>query len=284
MFRKEEICWRFDVKKQFWSVPKGEHHLKDVKALNALIFQHSAWRPVHVAAKMGLLPFFQRVKQTNALTKLMQLASQPEQKYPLHIAIENQHIDLVRYMLENDDFSISITDVKGQNALHYAADTSGPMIQLLCYRPEAKDCLNRLNNDGYTPFFLSVVRCRPSCIATFQKYDAVLNILCQGRSPLHEAMLQNNNKVKDVIKTLVDASPKIVNESDPITGDTAIHWATNKLSLSAFLEMCSSSVDLNAVNKTGQTALHRHTFRGDLGCLVCLASYGADQGKLKFKN
>lgn len=63
--------------------------------------------------------------------------------------------------------------------------------------PEAKECINWLNKDGMTPLFMSIANCRPTVVAALLKQGATLNILCQGRSALHEAMLQNKSSVKE---------------------------------------------------------------------------------------
>lgn len=252
-------------------------NVKDVKTLISMIMMHPLWRPVHVAAKMGFKSFFEIAEKQGNLKKLLGLTSQPEQQYAFHIAIENIHVDLVKYLIGTGAFCLSTSDVKGQNALHYCANSSFQMVQVLCEVEESKDCMNRLNVDGYTPLFLSIINCRPSCTTALLKQGAILNVMCHGRSALHEAMLQNNSKVKDVIKTLVEASPEVATQIEPDTGNTALHLAANKTSLASYLEVSTSADQLlNTINKSGRTALHCHTYRNDLGCVITLATHNAD--------
>lgn len=61
--------------------------------------------------------------------RLLNTASQPEGKYPLHIAIENQQLELAKLLLNFGD-PVDRTDFHGANALHYAARASSQMVEV----------------------------------------------------------------------------------------------------------------------------------------------------------
>lgn len=50
---------------------------------------------------------------------------------PLHIAIKEGHIDVIRTLLEKG-VSVDVTDVKGNSVYHLAAATDESIIQVLC--------------------------------------------------------------------------------------------------------------------------------------------------------
>lgn len=151
------------------------------------------------------------------LFRLLQQSCQPEGRYPIHLVVFYNHVELAKKLFSYGA-TVAQTDAKGQTALHYGARSSPAMIevrsaffffkirwttfgvdrfQVLCSHPEAKQCINALSSDGYTPLFLAISSCRPTCVTALMSRGAVLNVSCQGRSALHEAMLQNNARVQE---------------------------------------------------------------------------------------
>ncbi len=89
------------------------------------------------------------------------------------------------------------------------------------------------------------------------------------------------------MKALLDASPQLLSERDPLTGNTVLHAALYKQPLMALLSLRRAELDLNARNHAGQTPMHIYTHRGDMGLMMTLvlgivtidhlqASYAAD--------
>ncbi|VDP13571.1 unnamed protein product [Soboliphyme baturini] len=110
---------------------KQEYNKKVLSSLLTQVETHKLWQPVHIAAKLGMLPFFERLalcENEQECRECMNSVCQPEGCYPLHIAIENDHVDLVVFMVNSLHASISQTDIKGQNAFHYAARCSSSAI------------------------------------------------------------------------------------------------------------------------------------------------------------
>ncbi|KFD57326.1 hypothetical protein M513_01837 [Trichuris suis] len=253
---------------------------KRLDSLLHCIRRHSLWKPVHIAAMLGIRKYFENLERqesckiSETLRQLNQIC-QPEGRYPLHIAVENCHVDLALYMINVLKVPISLSDLNGQNVFHYAAGASPAVVTALAECEDADKQINVLSKDGYTPLFMSIISCKPTCTTALIKKGAVWDILCNGRSAVHQAMLQDGSKVKDIIKTLVEASPDMIRDAEPQTGNSALHIAGNKQALLSLFLVCSN-LDLELRNKAGQTALHMQVRRGNLGCALVLLYNGAN--------
>uniref|UniRef100_A0A5S6R1A0 phospholipase A2 n=1 Tax=Trichuris muris TaxID=70415 RepID=A0A5S6R1A0_TRIMR len=249
---------------------------KRLDSLLHCIRRHALWMPVHVAAMLGIGNYFESlVGDESKISNLLNQICQPEGRYPLHIAVENCHIDLALYMINVLKVPISQTDLKGQNVFHYAARTSPNAVTALAECEHSDEQINILSKDGYTPLFMSITSCKPTCTTALIKKGAVWDVMCNGRSAVHQAMLQDGSKVKDIIKTLVEASPEMINQAEPQTGNSALHIAGNKQALLSLFLVCTN-LNLEMRNKAGQTALHVHVHSGNLGCTLVLLYNGAN--------
>ncbi|CDW53780.1 Patatin and Ank 2 and Ank domain containing prote in [Trichuris trichiura] len=259
---------------------------KRLDSLLQCIRRHSLWKPVHIAAMLGIRKYFENVarQEPSKISEQLNQICQPEGRYPLHIAVENCHVDLALYMINVLKVPISLPDLNGQNVFHYAAGASPSVVTALAECEGADKQINILSKDGYTPLFMSIISCKPTCTTALIKKGAVWDIMCNGRSAVHQAMLQDGSKVKEcvlmqklslIIKTLVEASPDMIRDAEPQTGNSALHIAGNKQALSSLFLVCSN-LDVELRNKAGQTALHMHVHHGNLGCTLVLLYNGAN--------
>uniref|UniRef100_A0A914VU86 phospholipase A2 n=1 Tax=Plectus sambesii TaxID=2011161 RepID=A0A914VU86_9BILA len=243
------------------------------RLLNQLI-KHPLWRAGHIAAALGLVSYFERMRKQRQLGVIHE-PCRPEKYYPHMIAIENNNIELAT-MLATMGADLSETDANGNNAMHFAALASPEMLEALWAFEPTHDLINKQNNDGYAPLLYSIRHANARCTAKLAGYGAQLKLQFEGVSnPLFTAMQSSSNSV-DVIRALLDSSPELIDETDPQTGNRAIHAAFSKKPLTALLILKGSTIDVNARNTLGQTALHVYAFKGDLGCVMSLASNNAD--------
>ncbi|OUC44198.1 ankyrin repeat protein [Trichinella nativa] len=282
-FNKREDCKEFikmlhPFEELFFLVGK-----KTLSKLVSLIKEHPLWRPVHVAASLGIMPFFQALElQTENKEKLLKLASSPEGQCALHLAIANNHFRLVKYLMHGLNVPPTQIDKNGKNALHYAATTNEKMIKVIMLTESGKQCLSALDTDGDSPMMTAIGACKPGCILSLFHHGAKMDRNKKGLSPLHHAMIQKAHRagkvdwiflrsIETVVK-LLDDPTDVVQES---TGNRALHVARSKQALLAFLNCCPN-FDVNVKNKDGQTALHVHTSSGKLDCVLVLYYKGAN--------
>ncbi|KAK9142105.1 hypothetical protein Syun_011505 [Stephania yunnanensis] len=140
---------------------------------------------------------------------------------PLHLACSKGHLDITRELLKLDSDLCSLQDTEGRTPLHWAA---------------IKGKINILDE------ILSV------------SLDSIDTVTKLGETLLHLCVKYNQfNATKYLVETL-DVS-KMVDATD-IDGNTVLHLATAaKLSTMVTFLVKRTSIDVNALNRKGWTAL-----------------------------
>lgn len=70
---------------------------------------------------------------------------------------------------------------------------------MLAQREDRTELISAMNNEGCTPLFYAIRQGNARCTMVLIKHGAELNIRCKGRSLLHEAMQQNNDKSAQLV-------------------------------------------------------------------------------------
>ena len=101
---------------------------------------NKGWTVLHYSAQSGNLELFEYLLKSGSL-----IHEKTKNKCNcLHIAASNGHLNLCKRLLENYSFDIFMTDVKGWNALHYAAK-SGNLELFHFFIQKGSDVYNKTN-------------------------------------------------------------------------------------------------------------------------------------------
>ncbi|MFH4976835.1 hypothetical protein AB6A40_003544 [Gnathostoma spinigerum] len=275
-----DLCSRCsDCELLFTLLDIEKDNRKQVRSLIQAIRSHPLWHVVPIAIVTNRIDLFADEVLTTIddyLNIICRVPVQPEGRYPLMIAIEMGREAIVKRLLELGA-DPSIRDIAGNNSLHYAAMYSVNMLELLWvvgphHPPTA--LLNETNSDGYTPVVLSIRGANPRGLSWLLVHGAQMRVTGSPQSPIFEAM--QNSKSREVVWTLLEASPDLIHDVDPITGNTVLHVAANKAPLLALLMKSHQKLDLNAYNYAGLAPLHLYVSKGDIGLVMTLASFNCD--------
>uniref|UniRef100_A0A1I7V2V7 phospholipase A2 n=1 Tax=Caenorhabditis tropicalis TaxID=1561998 RepID=A0A1I7V2V7_9PELO len=253
----------------------------NIKEYLHLIFNelrdNMTWKSVHISSKIGLLEFFENMKE-HKLKKYLNLIVQPEGLSPLMIAIQNDQQETVRWMLKHGA-DISIMTSEGQNVLHVAATlSSGEMLKILWEAKQCEDMLNKMDSNGCTPAYIALTNaCIMNCQllrgfgGTIQSSDSK-----QTATPIIGAM--KRGKVDEAsLKKMLEMKPDGMTETEPTTGNTVLHSVVNKKSLILLMEIFRDQIDPEARNALQQTPLHTFVIKDELGLVMTLCAYGVDK-------
>lgn len=226
---------------------------------------HPTWSPAHIAAYLG----YAKVFRNSTFANCADTADIELKETPLHIAIKEGHIDVIRTLLEKG-VSVDVTDVKGNSVYHLAAAANESIIQLVTQRESR--LMNFPNAAGKTPLHLACEADKPECVKALFCAGADVNVAATHDStlPIHTAMAANSTLcAKEIIKIY----PNQLNVKDMKHGGTPLHWATSREIISAMADLGCS---INARNFHGHTALHKMVEHNRLACAITLLSLGAD--------
>uniref|UniRef100_A0A914W036 phospholipase A2 n=1 Tax=Plectus sambesii TaxID=2011161 RepID=A0A914W036_9BILA len=251
-------------------------NLNEISSLLRKFEHHPLWHAVHIAARMGNIDFFveKQKEGEDKLKKLLSTMSHPEGLYPLIIAVQSNRVALVDKLLAMGA-DPSLTDVNGNNAMHFASLVSSQMLETLWKYETTHELMYRTNGNGCTPLSVAVTYGTPLCSSMLDHFGTALKARCRGNSLLFKAM-QSYNTTISVIESLLKAYPDSLMDRDSLSGDSPLHVALFKEPLVALLQLRSSKLDINTVNFAGQSALHVNAYRENLGCMLSLAANGID--------
>ncbi|EFP00763.1 hypothetical protein CRE_21172 [Caenorhabditis remanei] len=253
----------------------------NIKEYLHLIFNelrdNMTWKSVHISSKIGLLEFFENMKE-HKLKKYLNLIVQPEGLSPLMIAIQNDQQKTVKWMLEHGaDINTMTSD--GQNVLHVAATISnGEILKILWETNKCNEMVNKADANGSTPAYTAITN---ACVMNCHMLRGHGGALQSTESPTTVypfiGAMKRGKLDEASLKKMLEMKPDGLTETEPTTGNTVIHSAINKRSLILLMEKFRDQTDPEARNALQQTPLHTFVIKDELGLVMTLCAYGVDK-------
>ncbi|KAL3886228.1 hypothetical protein ACJMK2_026235 [Sinanodonta woodiana] len=172
------------------------------------------WTTLHYASQTGKVDMF----ETLIAAGLDITARTNDGSHVLHIAVRNDKLTVVKYLIDTYPGLLQLNDSKGWTALHYASQTcSVHMFETLI--AAGLDITARINS---------------------------------GAHVLHIAAINDN---LTLVKYLIDTTPGFL-QLNGSKGWTALHYASQTGSVHMFETLIAAGLDVTARNNSGAHVLH----------------------------
>ena len=199
----------------------------------------------------------------------------------LHLAVQNGHLNIVQYLIQQKGYDKELKDRNGNTPLHIAAREG--RLNIVIYLIE-KAYVNRecRNNEKFTPLHFACQRFHYDII-TYLISKQHVNIEAATSSewcPIHFAVV---NGSEAFVKFICEQHPNL--EAKTNEGYTPLLLAIrfDRLQVVKYL-VDDMGVNINAVENNGLTALHVASFYGRLAIIPYLLSKGLDKSTKDYQN
>ncbi|XP_034942443.1 putative ankyrin repeat protein RF_0381 [Chelonus insularis] len=186
-------------------------------------------------------------------------ATNRQGQIPLHYVAENNNLNILDSLLENKA-KLDERDEDGETPLHYVVLNGKVDVVDILLKRGADYKLE--NKNGLMPFHLAAKQVNLDMIKVFLDNNVDANIVNSraninfqdeaGNTPLHHAVMNNN---REFLQALLEcnADPAIKN----YFGKNVLHFALTCIGGdNCIQDILDSNVDIDAVNRDGETALH----------------------------
>jgi len=216
-----------------------------------------------VSAKKGLLNFVELFVNNNA--KINQPGD--GSRTPLHLALENKHQDVARYLIEHSA-SPNMFDATGQSPLHVACRVQcNDVVELLLSKSSTTQ--NVHDKANMTPLMYACQLGDQVLMELLLKYGAGVQYDGNRSTPLHVV------HSVDCARFLISAGAN-VNARDEVNA-TPLHCACGNINDYELVELfIQHKAELVARDKTQSTPLHRACHGGAFRNAELLLQHGVD--------
>jgi len=202
---------------------------------------------LHTAAEMG----FTQVLDILTLDQLTAMDLHDEEMSPLLLAILNNHLDMVKLLVNKNLFSYQKKDNQGRNALHLAVDKKLiAIVKFLLTNCKDWDVNEQIPFSGYTCLHLAASGKHLEMVKLLLAYDANPNEKnATGFTPLHCAVAANCAKVVKILLNN-EADRNLLNDDNKTALDLATDLGLKKIhKLLADPTIAAEEVDWEALRR-----------------------------------
>ncbi|EXJ84910.1 hypothetical protein A1O3_05585 [Capronia epimyces CBS 606.96] len=191
---------------------------------------------------------------------------------PLHWAARNNDIRLAKLLLDKGA-DLNARGGKGFTALHTAAVFGHlEVLRFLLFQDNLD--IDAVDNDGATALMCAVaVESSLECALLLLQKGADPDIgTTHGRTALHYACTKGG--MDELVKMMAKATSKLDSQDD--SGETALHLAIRNRNEDYVVTLMEAGASVDVPDEDGRTAMHEACFHGSPGLLMRMIDHGAD--------
>ncbi|GBM99855.1 Ankyrin-1 [Araneus ventricosus] len=256
-------------------VALGEGNMKDVEECvreGADVYGKDCnlWTCLHFAGKAPDIAAVEWILKQGVDINAKSTAAQTV----LHIAAKFNGIELVRFLVELQHISLEICDSNGKTPLHVAVENQSN--DVVKYISELEISTTRKDKDGFTPLHTAIYRQNTDAAKILLEKETNVdeNKWHINFTPLHIATMSED---LDLVELLIAKKASADSRCD--FGNTSLHLATLKGNYGIVKVLVANSADVNAENEAGSTPLHNAAASGSTEAVEVLLEHGSDINK-----
>ncbi|PAV87879.1 hypothetical protein WR25_08656 [Diploscapter pachys] len=254
--------------------PKGLEKSDYISKLLSCLKKNLLWKSIHVAASLGIVEYFKETSPHKIKSNLYNTC--PEGYSALHLAVKYNRLEVVKLLVDLGADLNTIT-TNGENCMHLAAFASPQMIKFLHDTGKFTSIINAPNGDGSSPLYIAMSNANPNCARALHNCGASLSAdpLDTSPRPLIDA-IKRGKLDEATLDQILEQSPDSLNQTEPVTGNHALHCAAYKKDLLVLLDQKVCVLNLDMRNNSMQTPLHVYVRRGNLSLTMAICAYKVD--------
>nr|XP_054771558.1 ankyrin-1-like [Lytechinus pictus] len=188
-------------------------------------------------------------------------------KTMLHIASEEGHIELVKYIIDVTDKCIKQSGKDGNRPQDESQSRLRNLAQYLD--------VNESDNNGFTPLYLASKFGHLDVVECLVRHGADLNkATSDGDTPL---CISSTNSYLDVVECLVSSGAEVNKSAE--YGWTPLHVASQNNHINIVKYLIAEGANIDAEDDKGRSSIYLASKNGHLDIVECLVNAGADVNK-----
>ncbi|KPM02975.1 85 kDa calcium-independent phospholipase A2-like protein [Sarcoptes scabiei] len=265
-----------------------------LKAIMSCLKINPKWTSTHVAARVGFEIHFKESKQI--AREEINKQFDDDRLTPLHLAINQRWLSLVRLILDHLEPNLDLLDSKEYSCLHHAALSTFEIFCLILYQPKMFDRIQWRNHQGSTALHLACFAENYQVVLQFLRFGLTVRMLSlstpkrSARRAISRLRRRSSSRIRhnnpndpfDQVVVFTEQDLSDLDCKDIGLGGSPLHWVLHRRLMD---KLIAHKFRLDLVNIKGDTPLHVMTQRNRLLCVISLLCAGANiNAKNKFGN